>query len=332
MNPQRILIIQLKRAGDVLLTTPVVVALKKRFPDAKIDMAVDSAFRDVVMGLPALHRVILCDSRRPWKALWQVFNGSYDCVFDFQRSPRSAMLTLVSGASTRVGYAMPFWGAVYSQRSSRPGDGVSVVGGKLALVESLTGPLSASLEPVMTLSASEQAWAQTAMPPVTGAAPIVGIIPTHRHDIRRWPADRFAAVAREWLAVNAVVWVFWGPGEETVAQDVARLAPGAQLIPHANLRQMASLLARCRVVVTNDSGPMHIAAAVGAPTVTIYGPTSPVAWNPGGSRHRAIRLDQLPCIGCNRLQCPYNHECMNDLASEHALKASVELMNAGKKR
>src|SRR5205823_2351989 len=109
----------------------------------------------------------------------------------------------------------------------------------------------------------------------------VGIIPTHRRASRRWPLDSFAELAHQLKQSGYAVRLFWGPGEQEYVERLQRIAPKAQLIPPTSLRQMAALLSRCLLVVTNDNGPMHIAAAVGTPTVTIYGPTDPYAWNPG---------------------------------------------------
>jgi heptosyltransferase II len=89
---------------------------------------------------------------------------------------------------------------------------------------------------------------------------------------------------------------------------------------------MGSLLQRCQVVITNDNGPMHLAVAVGAPTVTIYGPTDPKSWNPGGPRHLALQAAGLSCLGCNLNECPFSHECMTQVTSERVFLASQKLV------
>ena len=99
-------------------------------------------------------------------------------------------------------------------------------------------------------------------------------------------------------------------------QSLAAQVPGSAMIPAASLRQMAAFLARCRYVITNDNGPMHLATAVGTPTITVYGPTEAVCWNPGGTRHRAVMAEGLRCLGCNFTRCPFEHECMTRVTPE----------------
>ena len=91
------------------------------------------------------------------------------------------------------------------------------------------------------------------------------------------------------------------------------------MIPETSLRQMAALLARCRMVITNDNGPMHLAVAVDTPTVTMYGPTDPAAWNPGSGRHRVLQAAGLSCLGCNLNECPFGHECMTQITPEKVI-------------
>jgi ADP-heptose:LPS heptosyltransferase len=100
---------------------------------------------------------------------------------------------------------------------------------------------------------------------------------------------------------------------------IARRVPGGRIIPDASLRQMAALLNQCKMVVTNDNGPMHLAVAAGTPTVTIYGPTDPASWNPGGPRHRVLQAAGLRCLGCNLNHCPFGHECMTGITPGQVL-------------
>ena len=98
------------------------------------------------------------------------------------------------------------------------------------------------------------------------------------------------------------------------------------MIPATSLREMAALLAACRLVVTNDNGPMHLAVAVGTSTLTLYGPTDPLAWNPGGPRHQAVQASDVPCLGCNLNECPFGHECMTHISPERLLGLCREML------
>lgn len=323
-GPEKILVIQLKRAGDTIVTTPVLPVLRERFPQTHIDFLTEKPFATLLDGNPALNGILLYDKNNVFSTLKRVREGCYDWVIDFQCSPRSAMVALTSGACVRAGYKVPFWGMVYNVNVRRPGGEQSVVEGKFTLIDKLLNAHPARPERRIFLSEAERAWGKKVLPkPDT-----IGVVPTHRHLTRRWTKEGFAAVSRALLAEGKAVLLFWGPGEEDYVQSVAKLAPGAQLIPKTNFREMASILGACRLVITNDNGPMHLAVAAGAPTLTVYGPTDPISWNPGGPRHKVVQLEGLSCLGCNMNECPFAHECMTDLSHEIVLAKAHEMLKA----
>lgn len=322
---QKILVIQLKRAGDVVVTTPVLPALRERFPKARIDFLVERPFATLLERHPDVDRVQVYDRRAVWKSIWKIRKERYDWIFDFQSSPRSALLVLLSGARQTAGYRVPFWGGAYGRTVKRPGGPQSVVDGKFSLLERLTGPLAARPSRQIVLSPEEKQWAAQAMD--SGAdRTIVGLVPTHRRLTRRWPAESFAAVGRALLRQGMEVWLFWGPGEEAYVDRVEQGAPGSRKIPSTSLREMAALLERCRLVITNDNGPMHLAVAVGVPTVTIYGPTDPASWNPGGAANQVLQAEDVSCLGCNLNECPFDHECMTRVSPERVLRVAEAML------
>lgn len=327
-DPQRILVIQLKRAGDVIVTTPVMAVLRQRFPGARLGFLVDPAFASVLEHNPNIDVIERYD-RGEVLATWRRLRaGRWDWILDFQSSPRSVLAARASGALVTAGYSVPFWGQFFTYTVPRPHGRQSVVDGKLTLVEALLGPVAERPPRRVYLSAEETAWARS----VFGGEPGIGLVPTHRRESRRWTPEGFVEVGRTLAAAGEPVWLFWGPGEKAYVEGIGAQIPGARLIPPATLREMAALFAQCRVVVTNDNGPMHLAVAVGTPTVTVYGPTDPVAWNPGGPRHTVLRNEGLTCLGCNLNRCPFAHECMRELPpariSEPALAQATSPLEA----
>ena len=314
-KPKSILVIQLKRAGDLVVTVPVLSALRAALPEARIDFLVDKVFAPLLDHNPHIHEVRIFDRKALWKTWQGLRAASYDWIIDFQSSPRSILAGLFSGAPVRAGYKVTFWGRFFNRSIKRPGSGVSVTEGKMTLLRSLLTNLGPAGERRIYLTDTERTWATHQM----GGKGAVGLIPTHRRSSRRWPAASFAQLARLYLSKGEPVWLFWGPGEEEYVSAIQRQAPESRMIPRTSLREMASLLEQCRVVITNDNGPMHLAEAVGAPTVTIYGPTDPAAWNPGGPRHKVVRAAELPCLGCNLNECPFGHECMTQVTPERVL-------------
>ena len=321
-NPQRILVIQLKRAGDVIVTVPVLAALRRALPLARIDFLVDKAFAPLLEHNKDIHEVRPYD-RKATLATWRALRAaSYDWLLDFQSSPRSILAGLCSGAPVRAGYRVTFWGHFLTQTIRRPGAEISVTEGKMNLIRSLLPELGAAGDRRIYLTDAERVWAMTQMGEKNLEKMAVGLVPTHRRPSRRWSAASFAALGRHYAEKGLPVWLFWGPGEEGYVSVIQQQVPGSRMIPKASLRQMASLLERCKVIITNDNGPMHLAEAVGTPTVTIYGPTDPTAWNIGGLSHRVVQASGLSCLGCNLNACPFGHECMTRVTPEQVLAAA----------
>jgi len=320
---RKLLIIQLKRAGDVLVTTPIIQSLRDRYPDAQIDFLTEKPFSTLLENHPALNSIRLFNKKNTLETWRQIRREKYDCIFDFQSSPRSALVCLMSGAAVTAGYRVPFWGGVYTQTVKRPGGDLSVVDGKFTLIDHVCGvPAKPPIkERRLVLTEAEKAWAKGVMPEEKA----VGLIPTHRHGSRRWLSSHFAEVARRLRAEGRSVWLFWGPGEEAYVDAILRAVPGSRKIPFCSFRQMGALMARCRWIITNDNGPMHLATAVGTPTVTVYGPTEPLSWNPGGPRNRVVYTEGLSCLRCNLNVCPFNHECMSHVTPEQVLATALEL-------
>ena len=141
--------------------------------------------------------------------------------------------------------------------------------------------------------------------------------------------DRFAQLAD--LLVDrfgATVVLPWGPGQLPEAEKIQALMKHKAFIPPATtLKQLGALLKRCTFVVSNDSGPMHIAAAVGTPVLGIYGPTSPALQGPFGSRHITVHKEGLDCLGCNYTKCPIGHPCMLELSVDAVMDGVQQLLN-----
>jgi heptosyltransferase-2 len=152
---------------------------------------------------------------------------------------------------------------------------------------------------------------------------------------KRWPAERFAAVAREVSRKNDnCLWLaFGGAGDRELCDEVARLAGGGilNLAGKTSLRQLMALLKRCRVVLTNDTGPMHVAAAVGTPVVVPFGSTSPELTGPGlpgDPRHQLLRSG-APCSPCFRRACPIDFRCMTGISAERVVAAVQAALTRG---
>src|SRR5262245_24604425 len=135
LNPQKILIVQLKRAGDVIVTTPVLPALRAALPGAVIDFLVDKPFSVLLENHPDLRHLVLYERGAPWRTWKAIRQEGYDWILDFQSSPRSVLAGLWSGARVRAGYRVPFWGWFFTHSMQRPGGDITVTEGKMNLVK-----------------------------------------------------------------------------------------------------------------------------------------------------------------------------------------------------
>ncbi len=324
VEDMKILLVQLKRAGDVLVATPAIEALSARFPKAQIDFLTEKPFAALLKNHPGLRHIQIYEKNGLWRTARSLWKKNYDLYIDFQGSPRSALMGLLSGARQRAGYAVRFWGMTYSLTVPRPSGAQSVVEGKFTLLEKLFGVFPERPPRRLYLSDAEKTWALQNSPAT--ASKIIGLVPTHRHETRKWIGQSFVETAQQMQAAGHGVWFFWGPGEESEVAALASQVPGAWMIPKTTFREMAALLARCAVVITNDNGPMHLAVSVGTPTVTLYGPTDPRNWNPGGPLHRALQARDVPCLGCNLNHCPIQHECMTHLRASDVVAACRDLL------
>lgn len=327
----KILILQPRRIGDVVLTTPVIDALRAKFPDARIDFLVEPAAAPVLEGYPGLNDVLVFDKAMV-RWVRDIRRRRYDWVLDFMCNPRTAQLSWTSGAAVRAGFAVPVWGWVYNRRVPRGGPDCYAVDYKFRLLTALgvppAGPSLPRLGHLADRMGEAQGWWEKEG--LEGRPDRVALLPMHRHPVRQWPLARWKELLLRLLArPNRVILLFGSPDERPALLSLAEPHRGRVfVIPPGPLPQAAALLAQCRVAVSNDSGLMHLAVAMGVATVALYGPTSPVACSPATPRHRALRVDGLACLTCERGDCPYGHECMTWLSPERVARETETLLDS----
>lgn len=339
---EKILIIKLRAIGDVVLATPVISNLRKAFPEATIDFLTEKQAADVVLKHPDLDTVLILDKNYlknllPVKRLTEYIKfvnnlkrTKYDLVFDLFGNPRSAFLSYFTGANYRVGYIFRLRKLFYTHVTENRGDQVHEVEFNLDALRRLGIPIvEKQLYFPITHSAREYIshfWIDYELEDRF----VVAINASGGWSTKRWPREYFAQLADQMAnCYAATVLLIWGPGERQEADQIAALmtAP-AILAPATNLKQLAALLERCGLMVTNDSGPMHIAAVVGTPVVAIFGPTNPKYQGPYGLMHEVVVKAGLECLGCNGVTCKIGtNECMVDLSVNTVMKAVEKAVN-----
>jgi heptosyltransferase-1 len=305
-------IVKLSSLGDVVHTLPLACALRAARPEARISWLIEARHAPVLAGHPALADVIVVDTRR-WRrartpraivasiaairALRRHLRSQrFDAAIDAQGNLKSGVVTRVSGAPLRIGFARSHCreGAniLFTNRRVTPAARARhVVDQNLTLLRGLDIPLPARGTFDVPVDAAAEASMDDAFA-AAGLKPrdrIVVLNPGAGRARKLWPVERFAALAaaivRDGLG-RAVA--LWGPGEMETAERISR-GGGAVLAPPTDITSLIALLRRTNVVVAADTGPLHLAAALGIPCVGLFGPTSPARNGPYGEGHRTLR-------------------------------------------
>jgi lipopolysaccharide heptosyltransferase II len=338
----RIVVVKPCCLGDVLMATPVIAALRARFPESTIDFAVGRHARPAIEG----HREIAAmvdaglGAGRDWRSLLHLVArlraGRYDVCLVLERSPLFTILPLLAGIRVRAG--IDSGGRGFALNAGVPWD-ESLHEADLYL--SVAGALGCPIEghhltfvpgrPAQ--EAVEQLWRQRNLGSrVIAIAPGGGTNPGMDLPEKRWLPERFAELAdRLYDSEGAQIAIVGSSLDAPVcrAMRAAMRAPSIDLTGHIPFAERAAFFQRCLLYVGNDSGPMHLAVASGCPVVGVFGPSPVHLYRPYGGRARTVRLD-IPCSPCfvhgNFPRCPNRHACMQELQASTVASACRELL------
>ena len=331
---ERILVIKLRAVGDVVLATPVPRNLRLAYPSARIDFLTEPESAGILRTLPEVDEVVLFDRRQVEAAgplgaskqglelIRRIRERNYDLVFDLFGNPRTALVTRLSGAKWRVGFDWRGRKRAYNVVVPSRADQVHEVDFNLDALRWLGIKVETS-QPRVVVTPEAEAEAD-AFFRESGLEPgrVLALNAAGGWVTKRWPVPRFAEVARrvsEEFGLKSLI--LWGPGELELAERLVELiGEAAVALPQTDLIGLAAYLKRSRLLLTNDSGPMHLAAAVGTPVVAIFGPTNPRLQGPYGNGHVVVRNEELDCLGCNLTRCDHR-SCMVGLSVETVFEA-----------
>lgn len=336
--PSRILLTQLRRIGDVLMTTPAVAALRAAYPEARISYLTEAPSEQVFEHSPHVDEVLTFPRKagplRRAMSMWRLRRRGFDCVVDFFGNPRSALLAKATGAGQRIGFDFPGRAWAYTDAVPMPEGRNYAAAHKAALLAPLGVEVPAeALYPQVYLGEAERDYAKQTLSELGVAEGdlVVALSPVSRQPYKRWPIERWARLADILIErYDAKVLFIFGPGEEGPVDQV-RLEMHHLALPHYEpppLLHMAALLERSHLYVGNDNGPRHFALAVGTPTVTVFGKTHPENWTPPAvalpdpSRHRTVSYDPGCKDACTYPDCDHL-ACINAIDYK-AVEAEVE--------
>jgi ADP-heptose:LPS heptosyltransferase len=335
-----VLVIRHRAAGDLLLTTPALRALKSALPAARIEVLASRGLGTLLEGNPDVSRVIEFDRRslRSQASLYlRLARGGYDAVLDLVSNPRSAWMTALTRARVRAGYDIP--GRSWAYTTAIPREPVGPEGpipryapeAALDLMRALGVPdrgLDLTMRVAPRAKRTIEDWLR--VQGIDPTAPLLACLPAGSWPAKTWLPERFAGVMDELASEAEVLWL-WGPGERDLADGCrARMRGPSRLAPAMGWQELAALLQRCALWIGNDSGPKHVAVALGVPTVTVFGPTHPGTWHPPHGPHVVVEARGLECLHCNANRCPLpgdrHMRCMSEVTVERVLEAARTLL------
>jgi 3-deoxy-D-manno-octulosonic-acid transferase/heptosyltransferase-1 len=339
-----ILIVKLSAIGDVIHTLPSLAALRKLYPDAHITWVVEEAAADLVKNHPMLDAVLI-SRRKNWiKSLRQgefsrplremraflreLRKSPYDLVIDFHGLLKSAVIVLLSGGKRKLGYdsLQELSGLFYNEKIPEDMN-------KHAVDRYLdfTRYLGAKIEEAQFILPSDNT-AQTRIQSLLKKYHLenkkfIAVNPVAYWETKLWNDEKFAGLADLIKTKLNIEVVFTGSEKESIKKITAQMQDKAvNLAGETSLPELAHLYKNALMLITTDSGPMHLAAAVGTPVIALFGPTDPQRTGPYGEGHTIIRTD-LPCSPCLLKRCP-TKKCMQDILPEQVMAAIEHKLEA----
>lgn len=327
--PRRLLLVKPSSFGDIVNALPALSALRHGWPETAIDWIVKPQWAPLLKNHPMLREVLpFPGDLREWRrTIGELRRRSYDMVIDLQGLFRTGFLSVVSGSRSRAGFAEGREGSrwLYTRAVPTSGAAVHVVERNLEVIRALGIPTDGVRDFTLAQDPEAEQWVERlwAKEQIRADEIVCFVHPGTRRETKRWPAERFAALLDRLTATPSYRVVLIG-GEEERNQfgrggSEARARP-IDLTGRTTLPQLVALTRRATVLVTNDSGPMHLAAALGILVVALFGPTDLRRVGPYGSGHIVLRKD-VDCSRCSRHRCVKDSQCMKAIQADEVYAA-----------
>jgi ADP-heptose:LPS heptosyltransferase len=347
-SPQRILLLRLERIGDLLMARTAIEDVRALAPQAAIDLAVGSWNVPLARTIAAVTRVEPLDAHwlargssgqsltamvrqtRSWK------NRGYDLAINFEPDIRSNLVLATCGAVFTAGYSSGGGGSLldlaidYDQRLHTTDNARALVAAVFNRPASTAPPPSLAIPETARREAAARV-------PGNPAGPLVGVHVSGGRVIKQWEPDRFAEVARRLADTCGATIVLTGAPEDAALIDGVRRALSVRrfvdVAGEIDLPVLAAILERLDLFVTGDTGPMHLAGAVGTPVVAIFGPSDPARYALRGAHDLVVRVD-LPCSPCNRIRRPpercvgHTPDCLASIPASRVFEAAMSVLKA----
>ena len=333
--------------GDAVMCEPALRGLRSLFPQAEVTLLAKAAVAELFTGYPGVDRIVVYNDRDvhaglagKWTLAGTLRRHQFDLAVLFQNAFEAAFLTWLAGITRRYGYATDGRVFFLTDPVAVP-DRVTLIH-QVGYYWNLLKPLGLAGEPsapALVISAGEErAMESTLASAGIGPADVViGVNPGSTYgSAKRWLPERFAEAARRLIdrvrkdeGKEAAVMILGAKGEESLGKAIATLveAKSVVLSGATTIRELMAATKRCRLLLTNDTGPMHIAAAFGVPVVAVFGPTDWRTTSPYGQEQSIVR-EPVDCAPCFLRECPIDHRCMTRVSSDRVYEAAVQQLGS----
>jgi len=338
---KRILVVRTDRIGDLLLSTPVIHALRQKYPQAYISMMVAPHAKDIIEGNPYLDEIIVYDKDgkhkswlRSFKFAGRIKKKKFDLALILHPTNRVHLLTFLAGIPERLGYNRKIGFLLTRKREHTKQEGKKHEAEyNLDLLSDL-GITGNARDLFMPVRNESELWVKDLFVKqgIKDTDKILAVNPGASCPSKVWPAERFAQVAEKLAGrYNFKILILAGPKDMHLADKVAQgiKVKAINLAGKTSVSQLASILKRCALFISNDSGPVHIASALGTPVISIFGRNqpglSPQRWGPLGGRSKHLHKE-VGCILCLAHNCVKEFACLKAISVEDVVKAAEEIL------
>lgn len=346
--PRRILILRLERIGDLVMALPAIRDVRALAPQAAVDLVVGSWNLAIAKALPYVDRVEPLDAA--WLARGASASGipgtiravrrwrkaGYDLAINLEPDIRSNLLLAASGAAWTAGWTSGGGGAALDAGLEYDTSRHTTANARRLVSAVFAAPAPPSPVPLIAIPEAARRWA-AARVARRSAGPLVAVHVSGGRLVKQWEPARFAEVARQLVEhQNATVVLTGSLSDRPMVDEVRSALPADRVVDvtgEADILELAALLAQIDLLITGDTGPMHIAAAVGTPVVAVFGPSDPARYAPSGPADRIVRAG-LPCSPCNRIRLPPAHcvghipDCLSSVPAAQVYGAALSSLDA----
>ncbi len=353
ISPAKLMVRAPNWIGDAIMALPALEALRARYPETEIVVVAKPWVSELYQQHNSVNRIVVYDALGEHKGvrgfanlIEELKSEHFEGAILFQNSFHAAWMAWRASIPIRVGYAREGRRRLLTHAIGVPPVGAYghhanyylqlLFRASLIARPELPGDYSEEeKEPVeairLAIDATEAGWARRQLDSLglSGMRLLVGLAPGAAYGpAKRWPADHFADLADRLVeGLGADILVFGSEGEKPLAEEIAAEMehPPTILAGETTLRQLMALMAQCRLVVSNDSGSMHVAAGLGVPLVAIFGSTDERRTGPISTRARVIK-ESVPCSPCGLRECPIDFRCMTNVTVDNVYRVALELV------